>query len=792
MFFIGLCLNVAFASLYKEAMFTPNIDDQISIVIDKKNTKKYYSNLHRAVLNGSSIPSKYKKWFKIRIILKNPTSEEPHIVEGKARITGDAFNHIDVNNLRSSLKIKLKNGNIGGVTVFRLLLLDAVNDNNAGKDEVLWSALMETFGYPTPFRKLVEVNIGGKRFQALFEEGLEKEFIERWGYRESPIIKADERQMWSNIRWNKQRPEFISFVVDNGKFLKSIVSQRVAFEAISGARFRGIGYFFSLNERFAKHGITINNRRFLFDPMRGYKLPVYYDGEVRLSSEPPKYLPVQQEINCNLIKQRWLGESSKSLDFEMKKIKQLYRMRTHVNITDRQECIVKYVLLNSSAERANAIEVVYPRKFQSGRIGDFWDFRRTFHGNGKEILPGELRKLSGINMAPETLNYRNSTDQFYKCRDVDGKGDKCTELSANEVDGFLSGKREPISSTDQFNKIFPLNMPASPLASISKYAYEMIDGERHDIFIGRGETKRFLVTEKANLINVTLESPQTSKVIFSGQMSDVTVNVGYVTPHKIHENPLSRYDRQLLTGCVTFIDVEFRQARIKTEGGACEDAINIVNSNGEISEISIKRAAYDGLDIDFSVLKIGTVKVDLAGNDCMDVSMGSYEVETLIASRCGDKGASVGERSSARFNNIIVEDSVVGLASKDGSIVYADKFQGRKIISECLSAYQKKKEFSGGYIGYRDKNCDNDDAFDRASLIEKLGVPTCQSLGVQGGQLFCVNENNTTAFLDKCRNKDYLLSMTDLPLFRLQIVGQAQGFKNIPSSSLNIDHCQPY
>ena len=58
-----------------------------------------------------------------------------------------------------------------------------------------WSLLMETLGFPTPYKKIVTVNLLGTEYSAIFEESIEKEFIERWGFRESPIISIDERQL---------------------------------------------------------------------------------------------------------------------------------------------------------------------------------------------------------------------------------------------------------------------------------------------------------------------------------------------------------------------------------------------------------------------------------------------------------------------------------------------------------------------------------------------------------------------------------------------------------------------
>ena len=76
----------------------------------------------------------------------------------------------------------------------------------------------------------------------------------------------------------------------------------------------------------------------------------------------------------------------------------------------------------------------------------------------------------------------------------------------------------------------------------------------------------------------------------------------------------------------------------------CEDALNIVNTKGDFEEINILNSISDGVDFDFSEIKVKNLSVKNAGNDCIDFSYGNYFIENIIVENCKDKGISIGEK----------------------------------------------------------------------------------------------------------------------------------------------------
>jgi hypothetical protein len=125
------------------------------------------------------------------------------------------------------------------------------------------------------------------------------------------------------------------------------------------------------------------------------------------------------------------------------------------------------------------------------------------------------------------------------------------------------------------------------------------------------------------------------------------------------------------------------------------------------------------LDIDFSEIDISNIQILSAGNDCIDLSYGNYSVIKSKIQDCGDKGISVGEKSLLLIEDLNVLNSNIGLASKDGSKSFINngKFEN---LDTCLSAYNKKQEFSGGFIKINQFNCNqsnNETFIDKASII---------------------------------------------------------------------------
>ena len=200
------------------------------------------------------------------------------------------------------------------------------------------------------------------------------------------------------------------------------------------------------------------------------------------------------------------------------------------------------------------------------------------------------------------------------------------------------------------------------------------------------------------------------KISYSGQKNIDFEKKKNVNGHK------ERVNYYGYTGCLNFLNTTFDNTDIISSNGKCEDSINIVNSKGKINNLIINNSFQDGLDVDFSNLKILNVSINAAGNDCTDFSSGDYDIKYIFTSNCFDKSISAGEKSILNIDNLNSEKSNIGVAAKDLSKV---NLQMAKILSSkfCISAYQKKQEFGGAFIKVNKIECNGKYFSDKNSLI---------------------------------------------------------------------------
>ena len=187
-------------------------------------------------------------------------------------------------------------------------------------------------------------------------------------------------------------------------------------------------------------------------------------------------------------------------------------------------------------------------------------------------------------------------------------------------------------------------------------------------------------------------------------MKNITINfISNYSNNKLVDFPIDIFGN---TGCITFVDIEFINVSLSSKNSNCEDAINIINSRGKIKYIDIKDSISDGLDIDFSEIKIDKAIISNSKNDCADFSMGKYDINEITTEFCGDKSISVGENSIFIANKVYSKFSEIGLATKDSSysaVNFIDIYKTKY----CIAAYNKKQEFMGGKVEINEINCSN-------------------------------------------------------------------------------------
>ncbi|MGK0389335.1 MAG: hypothetical protein ACI94Y_002075 [Maribacter sp.] len=167
-----------------------------------------------------------------------------------------------------------------------------------------------------------------------------------------------------------------------------------------------------------------------------------------------------------------------------------------------------------------------------------------------------------------------------------------------------------------------------------------------------------------------------------------------------------KHKNWILTGAVTFYESNVDISNCIITENSCEDALNIIRSNFKINDMTISNTFGDGFDADFCIGEIHDSRFINTGNDGMDFSGSIIDIFDCIVDKGGDKGLSVGEQSKVKAENLTIKNAVLGVASKDLSILQIKNLK----LENCqqgFAAFRKKPEYGGGIIyinGYEAEN----------------------------------------------------------------------------------------
>ncbi|MBL4861812.1 MAG: right-handed parallel beta-helix repeat-containing protein, partial [Crocinitomicaceae bacterium] len=153
----------------------------------------------------------------------------------------------------------------------------------------------------------------------------------------------------------------------------------------------------------------------------------------------------------------------------------------------------------------------------------------------------------------------------------------------------------------------------------------------------------------------------------------------------------------ILTGAVTFYEAEIKIEYCTFEDNNCEDGLNLIRCNFEMSNSTVSGALSDGFDADFCTGTLTSSTFKNTGNDCIDFSGSKVKITDCIIVNAGDKGISGGEGSDLEISNCSVNGAYIGVASKDLSIVLVSNLT----LVNCeygFAAYRKKPEYGPAEI----------------------------------------------------------------------------------------------
>lgn len=688
-----------------------NIDfNKLDIEIRTVNRKKWARSILElymsATSNTSFIPQKYKKKFKSLIYVTYRENKKIKIkckFHGKINIHGNLIDHISPTNEGSSIHVKLADGNIFGITEFKLFK----PETRGAENEVVSSIIMREMNFLSPRTSLIQVKVNGKKNLFIFQEHINKEFLEFSNRQESVILKSDERFIFTSDDSLASLPTLAR--VDNFKwsiksksnFFKSIKALgRINEFYISNSAYKKFGknkqfgtylllvshpYFKSLKnvtQHFefetmlmaldAGHGLSLDDRVYYYDIHLDEISPIYYEGgSVRIWPSKKNYLnkynntyrtPVYLEHKnaAQNLKKRIINLDVKNL---IKKI-QLSGIKISEEKTEK--------LINFIYERLENIEYY---EIDDLSLNEFYEQLRIKNHLFYYYKNTDFK-----------LVFHNSNDIFDVCD---------FNLNCSQMAIFKENSKHLFNKDKKSKYLFI----GSNLNNYKKYqSNNKKDGEK--TILKLDDSKLFLFKNEAKINRekktITIYPNHLSEniLIKDGTLKDWTIKY-------INNSSNVFFDKSnsvKFLGCLNFVDVNVENIDIEIINPLCEDGVNFVRSQGKINNLEIYDAASDGLDADFSEIYIENIKIINSKNDCIDFSYGKYFIKKGFFSYCGDKAISVGENSKFFSEAIKIENVNNGLISKDSSYSNVENIEFKNIKNHCFAAYRKKQEFMGSKI----------------------------------------------------------------------------------------------
>lgn len=714
---------------------------QLELIIKFDNERKWKKNNIESFLEakqlekigwGLHFASRKRVDAEITIIKNNLKCK----VKAKIRPHGDLEDH-RVGSGLPSLNINIENGNIFGITKFLLLRPHTRNHSN----EIFINTLFSNLGLLAPRTSIAKVNYNGYESDFIFQEKIEKEFLEYNKLKEGPIFDGDERFLFidkidnlefkkhklSNDNWikNSKEKEFISLIgfsklnetqsTYNAKYTQFVVDYASLAKKKNNNMFDEVILFDSLSFGvLGEHGLSMNDRFFYYDHNYNKFKPILYDSGSTLLDKFGLINEFKLYPDDKLLEKSSLiyGKVSPSaVEGSKLAIALIKGINTKKLLED----------LNNRGFKANDIKlnkILEKIKSNLEQISNFKN-SRIFEVNVK--LPEQIlkeREDYNKKVEREFVFYDKYFKKLLNCKTENIENCEVLKQEKNSITKLLSQKLEnkkkklvfyAKDNATEISKVwFHQNVFSSEINKQIKnkeYIFENIN------FILYGDIN-YTVDKQNKILRFFKNSEYGSVLIFKSNLDNWKI---------IYENNSEIYNLQegndynFLTGCLNIYDSTFYNNSIISKNCEREDGINIVRSNGIINYLEITNSKFDGVDFDFSEILINEAIIKNSKNDCLDLSYGSYKINSYKAQDCGDKGISLGENSLAKVNILNISNAEIGIAAKDDSVFEVEQFFGKNLAS-CLSAYNKKQEFGGGLIIVDKINCEN---YEKIELSDK-------------------------------------------------------------------------
>lgn len=143
-------------------------------------------------------------------------------------------------------------------------------------------------------------------------------------------------------------------------------------------------------------------------------------------------------------------------------------------------------------------------------------------------------------------------------------------------------------------------------------------------------------------------------------------------------------------------DVDFISCTF-TGNHQCDDALNVVRSDFLVDGCLFENTFADAFDSDYCTGIVRDSRFNNTGNDAIDFSGSRVLIEKCTMTDISDKAISGGENSFLEVRKCEVHGAIIGIASKDLSLVKVDEIEINKAVYGLVS-FIKKPEYGPARI----------------------------------------------------------------------------------------------
>lgn len=742
---IKLCKDLP----YEEALFLENKNfGEFSLELIINQEKKWVKNNLKDAVSAKKVNNTFtsKKRVQATLIVNNNKNIKC-VLNVTIRAHGDTAVHHEGEGL-PSLNINIKDGNVFGITQF--ILFKPLSRN--GFSEIFVTSLLENLNLLGPRSSKVRLKYNLYEQEFLFQEKINKEFLENNKKREGPILEGDERFIFKEGDAVKNQINFVNHRISNSSWIKEDLNKKIISEIslsllnkhgqllqmdvpkswvidyYSVSKLLGTEEYFSKIPvydalMFAVGGIpnlSLQDRRFYFNAMERKFEPIFYNGNPEIFDKNDHLLThkLKDTSNLEIIDIEKYGQKFYLPDLARGKVLKSSVVGAKeaidiMNNLDLDNLYQKIIIRGFRINKDEFNKIISTVKERLNLLKEFKEDRifKTELNLSKIEANNDFRPKSTVKDR-SLLFYNENFNGFYIC---DIYKSNCQNLNLNnkQIKDALSqnlivngnkvvfiGKNISNNTLEDWIYSFYKN-------SVSSQNHKAIySSEDFDLYMIGNANETIEVDPDKKKISLMKSDKDTRFIINGKRISNWEISMYDKSYYDLSKEIEHEIDSNNITGCLNFKNIFIENIKITVDGAKCEDAINFIASDGTILETKITNSRADAIDSDFSNLKFKNLFIENAGNDCLDISYGNYEFENTIVKKCNDKGFSVGERSVANIKNSFIEFSKIGVASKDSSKVYIEKSIINN-VKDCYAAYNKKKEFYGSLLKTFKNTCKN-------------------------------------------------------------------------------------